>query len=163
MIYTRIDTGDEMPSWNARITATKAGRQVVTYKHGAIIRSAPANPERLHLEQERAVQSVRLEMQRNPEFRTFNRSNLSKKQRNQADALKKSMKAYAEKYGTSNQVKAIEKMNSAKIMWLLGHDVIIVEEFFEYTPEDSFDNLMGKGTQASVLQRYIDSYNALMG
>lgn len=152
-----------MVGWNARTTATRAGRQVVQYKKGTVLRSAPMYPERIHAEQERAVQGARLELQRNPEFRRFNRSNLSKNQRRQADNLKNSMLAYTDKYGTKEQVQAVQNMNSAKIMWLLGHDVIIIEEFFSYTEEDSWDTLMGKGTQASVLQRYIDSYNALMG
>lgn len=152
-----------MATWNARTTATKAGRQVVQYKKGIVMRSAPMYPDRIRIEQERAVQGAKLEMSRNPQFANFNRSNLSKKQRRQSDDLKKSMLAYTEKYGTKEQITAIERMSSAKLMWLLGHDVIIIEEFFEYTPEDSWDNLMGKGTQASVIQKYIDSYNALMG
>lgn len=73
------------------------------------------------------------------------------------------MVAYTQRYGNKEQVNQIQKMNSAKLMWLLGHDVIIIEEFFEYTAEDSYDTLMGRGTQSSVIQKYIDSYNALMG
>lgn len=149
---------------NEELTAgLSSGRRVVKVKYYGITRYHPELPDAIALEQSRAVQGAKLELTRNPQFARFNRDNLSKKKRIQAMNLKKSLVAYAREYGSSGQAEQIDRMNSARLYWLFEHDAIILEEFFAYTEDSGFDRYMGDGTEATTIQKYIDTYNALLG
>lgn len=141
-----------------------ADRRIVKVQYYGKTRYHPELPDAVELEQTRALQGARLEIARNDEFRNLKYNNLSRKTRKQAKDLKASMVAYAEQYGTKEQARQISKMNSARLLWMLGHGVIILDEYFSYGDNsDDWELYMMQGSQSKVMQRYIDSYNALMG
>lgn len=74
-----------------------------------------------------------------------------------AESLYNGMVGYAREYGTPDQLKAIEKMNPAKLRNMYLHGMLRIEDYFDYD-EDGCVSL-DKARQA--IDRVIRYYNTL--
>lgn len=74
-----------------------------------------------------------------------------------AESLYNGMLGYAREYGTPEQLKAIEKMNPAKIRNMYLHGMLRTEEYFEYEP----DGIVDLANARKAIDRAIRYYNAL--
>lgn len=74
-----------------------------------------------------------------------------------AESLYNGMVGYAREYGTPEQLKAIEKMNPAKIRNMYLHDMLRTEQYFEYEP----NGVVNLANARKAIDRAIRYYNAL--
>lgn len=78
--------------------------------------------------------------------------------------LKKGMVAYAQYYGTAEQVDALEAMDANRIQWMYENGIIDTDEYFVYDDKNvsSRGGVIRHGhVQDSTIQRYIEYYDRM--
>lgn len=76
--------------------------------------------------------------------------------------VRNSMARYAEEYGTQAQADEISTWDLNRLKWLIEHDIINLEEYFEYD-EGNIDSRGAKipGSKTVHIQETIDDYHRL--
>lgn len=95
-------------------------------------------------------------------FQSARPSKLSARTLSRAEALKKAMITYTERYGTEEQAEFWRRASSAKIRWMYNEGILMVEEFIEYEGVTwQGGRLMDSDFASNKIQSYIDAYNYL--